>query len=111
MFALSLRRRSILLRAAPAEATDAAKGCADAAFETARGEGQGTLLRAQAAGKATEIQAAADATAIRAHVEAAGGVDGYGKVMAADTMRRWNGQPPQTVLGGGASPIPFLQLH
>ena len=88
-----------------------AKGQADAAVQAARGESESVLLRAQAGGKATEIQAGADAVAIKARVEAAGGIDGYGKVMAANTMFRWNGQPPQTVLGGTSSPIPFLQLH
>lgn len=91
------------------QAVAEAKGRADAAVQAARGESESVLLRAAATGKATEIQAAADAVAIKARVEAAGGVDGYGKVMTADTMRRWNGQPPQTVLG--ASPIPFLQLR
>ena len=93
------------------QAVAEAKGRADAAVQTARGESESVLLRAQAGGKATEIQAGADAVAIKARVEAAGGVESYGKVMAADTMRRWNGQPPQTVLGGTSSPIPFLQLH
>ena len=93
------------------QAVAEAKGRADAAVQAARGESESVLLRAQASGKATEIQAAADSVAIKARVESAGGVDGYGKVMAADTMRRWNGQPPQTVLGGTGSPIPFLQLH
>jgi regulator of protease activity HflC (stomatin/prohibitin superfamily) len=88
-----------------------AKGRADAAIEAARGQSQGTLLNAEANAKATEIQANADATAIRARVEASGGADGYAKIMAAETMKRWNGQPPQTVLGGTNSPVPFFQVH
>jgi regulator of protease activity HflC (stomatin/prohibitin superfamily) len=88
-----------------------AKGRADAAIEAARGESQSTLLNADANAKATEIQANADATAIKARLDAAGGPDGYAKVMAADTMKRWNGQPPQTVLGGTGSPVPFFQVH
>jgi len=31
--------------------------------------------------------------------------------MAADTLKRWNGQTPQTVLGAGSSPLPFLQIN
>ncbi len=87
-----------------------AKGQADAAIEHARGESQSTLLNASARAHATEIQAQADANAIRLRVEAAGGVQGYGQVMAADTMKLWNGQPPQTMLGGAGSPVPFLQI-
>ena len=93
------------------QAVAEAKGRSDSAVQAARGDSESTLLRAEAAGKATEIQAAADATAIKVRVEAAGGIDGYAKVMAADTMKRWNGQPPQTVLGGAASPVPFFQVH
>ncbi len=101
-----LRQKQVEALQAVAEA----KGRADAAVQAARGEGESTLLRAQAAGKATEIQAAADSVAIRARVEAAGGLDGYARVMTADTMKRWNGQPPQTVLGGATSPVPFFQV-
>ncbi len=93
------------------QAVAEAKGRSDSAVEAARGESESTLLRAQAGAKATEIQATADSTAIKARVEAAGGIDGYTKVMTADTMKRWNGQPPQTVLGGTASPVPFFQVH
>ena len=88
-----------------------AKGQADAAIEHARGESQSTLLNATAKGRATEIQAQADANAIKARVEAAGGVQGYTQVMTADTMKLWNGAPPQTVLGGATSPVPFFQLN
>jgi len=87
-----------------------AKGQADAAIEHARGESQSTLLNASARAHATEIQAQADANAIRLRVEAAGGVQGYGQVMAADTMKLWNGQSPQTMLGSTGSPVPFLQI-
>ncbi len=93
------------------QAAAVAKGLADAAIEHARGQSQSTLLNAAAIGRATEIQAAADAAAIKLRVEAAGGVDGYSRIMAAETLKRWNGQPPQTVLGGGSSPLPFLQLN
>ena len=93
------------------QAAAVAKGQADAAIEHARGQSQSTLLNAAAAGRATEIQAAADATAIKLRVQAAGGVDGYSRIMAAETLKRWNGQPPQTVLGGTSSPLPFLQLN
>jgi regulator of protease activity HflC (stomatin/prohibitin superfamily) len=87
-----------------------AKGQANAAIEHARGESQSTLLNASARAHATEIQAQADANAIHLRVEAAGGVQGYGQVMAADTMKLWNGQPPQTMLGNSLSPVPFLQI-
>jgi regulator of protease activity HflC (stomatin/prohibitin superfamily) len=87
-----------------------AKGQADASIEHARGESQSTLLNAQAKAHATEIQAQADALAIKARVEAAGGTQGYTQVMTADTMKLWNGQPPQTILGGGNSPMPFFQV-
>jgi regulator of protease activity HflC (stomatin/prohibitin superfamily) len=93
------------------QAVAEAQGRADSAIQTARGESESILLKAQATGKATEIQAAADSNAIKLRVEAAGGLDGYGKVMAAETMKRWNGQPPQTVLGGTGSPVPFFQIH
>ncbi len=93
------------------QAAAEAKGLADAAIENARGQSQSTLLNAAASGKATEIQAAADATAIKLRVEAAGGVDGYSRIMAAETLKRWNGQPPQTMLGSTSSPLPFLQLN
>ena len=93
------------------QAVAEAKGRSDSAVQAARGESEGTLLRAQATAKATEIQAAADSTAIKVRVEAAGGIDGYARVMTADTMKRWNGQPPQTVLGGTGSPVPFFQVH
>jgi len=88
-----------------------AKGQADAAIEHARGESQSTLLNASAKAHATEIQATADAAAIKIRVEAAGGVQGYAQVLAAETMKQWNGQPPQTVLGGTTSPVPFFQLN
>ncbi len=93
------------------QASAVAKGQADAAIEHARGESQSVLLNATASAKATEIQATADAQAIKVRVEAAGGVDGYSRIMAAETLKRWNGQPPQTVLGGTSSPLPFLQLN
>lgn len=102
-----LRQKQVEALQAVAEA----KGRSDSAVQAARGESEGTLLRAQAAAKATEIQAAADSTAIKVRVEAAGGIDGYARVMTADTMKRWNGQPPQTVLGGAGSPVPFFQVH
>ena len=93
------------------QAVAEAKGRSDSAVQAARGDSESMLLRAQAAGKATEIQAAADSIAIKLRVEAAGGIDGYAKIMTADTMKRWNGQPPQTMFGGAASPVPFFQLH
>ena len=93
------------------QAVAEAKGRSDSAVQAARGESESTLLRATATAKATEIQAVADSSAIKARVEAAGGIDGYGKVMTADTMKRWNGQPPQTVFGGASSPVPFFQVH
>ncbi len=102
-----LKQKQIEALQAQAEA----KGRADAAIEAARGESQSTLLNASATAKATEIQAGADAAAIRLRVDAAGGTDGYAKIMAAETMKRWNGQPPQTVLGGTGSPVPFFQVH
>jgi regulator of protease activity HflC (stomatin/prohibitin superfamily) len=102
-----LKQKQIEALQAQAEA----KGRADAAIEAARGQSQGTVLNAEAAAKATELQANADAAAIRVRVEAAGGTDGYAKIMAAETMKRWNGQPPQTVLGGTGSPVPFFQVH
>jgi regulator of protease activity HflC (stomatin/prohibitin superfamily) len=101
-----LKQKQIEAQQAAAEA----KGQADAAIEKARGESQSTLLNAQANGQATEIQARADATAIRVRVEAAGGADSYAKLMAADTMKKWNGQPAQTILGGSGSPVPFFNL-
>ena len=102
-----LKQKQIEAEQAAAEA----KGLADAAIEKARGQSQSTLLNAAADGRATEIQAAADANAIKLRVEAAGGADGYTKIMAAETLKRWNGQTPQTVLGGSSSPLPFLQLN
>jgi regulator of protease activity HflC (stomatin/prohibitin superfamily) len=102
-----LKQKEVEARQQVAEAT----GRADSAIQSARGESESTLLKAQAEGKATEIQAAADATAIKLRVDAAGGIEGYGKVMAADTMKRWNGQTPQTVLGGTGMPVPLFQIH
>ncbi len=101
-----LRQKQVEAEQVAAEA----KGQADAAIEHARGESQSTLLNAAARAHATEIQAQADANAIRLRVEAAGGVQGYGQVMAADTMKLWNGQSPQTMLGSTGSPVPFLQI-
>ncbi len=102
-----LKQKQIEAQQAAAEA----RGFADAAIEKARGQSQSTLLNAAADARATEIQAGADANAIKLRVEAAGGADGYTKVMAAETLKRWNGQAPQTVLGGSSSPLPFLQLN
>jgi regulator of protease activity HflC (stomatin/prohibitin superfamily) len=102
-----LKQKEVEARQQVAEAT----GRADSSIQAARGESQSTLLKAQAEGKATEIQAAADSAAIKLRVDAAGGIEGYSKVMAADTMKRWNGQTPQTVLGGTGLPVPFLPLH
>lgn len=93
------------------QAVAEAKGRADSAIQAARGDSESTLLRAQAAGKATEIQAAADSIAITTRLAAAGGIDAYTKVMTADAMMRWNGQAPQTMLGGSGSPVPFFQVH
>ena len=101
-----LKQKQIEAQQAAAEA----RGLADAAIEKARGQSQSTLLNAAADARATEIQAGADAAAIKLRIDATGGVDGYSKVMAADTLRRWNGQTPQTVFGAGSSPLPFLQL-
>ncbi|HWK44245.1 MAG TPA: SPFH domain-containing protein [Stellaceae bacterium] len=101
-----LKQKQIEAQQAAAEA----KGQADAAIEAARGQSQSRLLNATAEGQATEIQAKADSTAIRLRVEAAGGTDAYAKLMAADTMKKWNGQPAQTILGGGTSPVPFFQV-
>lgn len=102
-----LKQKQIEAQQAAAEA----KGRADAAIENARGESQSTLLNASAKARATEIQATADASAIKQRVEAAGGTQGYTQVMTADTMKLWNGQPPQTMLGSGAaSPMPFFQI-
>lgn len=100
-----LKQKQIEAQQAAAEA----RGRADAAIENARGESQSTLLNASAKARATEIQAIADASAIRQRVEAAGGTQGYTQVMAADTMRLWNGQTPQTVLGATGA-MPFLQI-
>ncbi len=91
-----LKQKRIEAEQAAAEA----KGRADAAIETARGQSQSTLLNA-----------AADADAIRLRVAAAGGVDAYARILAADTLMRWNGQTPQTMLGSASSPLPFLQLN
>lgn len=102
-----LKQKEVEARQQVAEAT----GRADSSIQVARGESQSTLLKAEAEGKATEIQAAADSAAIKLRVDAAGGIEGYGKVMAADTMKRWNGQTPQTVLGGTGLPVPFLPIH
>lgn len=102
-----LKQKQIEAQQAAAEA----KGFADAAIEKARGQSQSTLLNATADARATEIHASADSNAIKLRVEAAGGAEGYTKIMAADTLKRWNGQTPQTVLGGGSSPLPFLQLN
>ncbi len=101
-----LRQKQIEAQQAAAEA----RGLADAAIEKARGQSQSTLLNAAADARANEIQAGADARAIKLRVDATGGVDGYSRVMAADTLRRWNGQTPQTVFGPGSSLLPFLQL-
>ena len=101
-----LRQKQVEAEQVAAEA----KGQADAAIEHARGESQSTLLNASARAHATEIQAQADANAIRLRVDAAGGVQSYAQVMTADTMKLWNGQPPQTMLGGGGSPMPFFQI-
>ena len=87
-----------------------AKGQADAAIQRARGESQSTLLNASAKARATEIQAQADAGAIKLRVDAAGGVQSYSQVMTADTMKLWNGQPPQTMRGGDSSPMQFFQV-
>jgi len=87
-----------------------AKVQVDAAIEHARGESQSTLLNASARAHVTEIQAQADANAIRQRVDAIGGVQGCTQVMTADTMKLWNGQPPQTMLGSGGSPMPFFQI-
>ena len=102
-----LKQKEVEARQQVAEAT----GRADSSIQVARGESESTLLKAQAEGKATEIQAAADSAAIKLRVDAAGGIEGYGKVMAADTMKHWNGQTPQTVLGGTGLPVPFLPIH
>jgi regulator of protease activity HflC (stomatin/prohibitin superfamily) len=102
-----LKQKEVEARQQVAEAT----GRADSAIQTARGESESTLLKAQAEGKATEIQASADAAAIKLRVDAAGGIDAYSKVMAADTMKRWNGQTPQTVFGGTGLPAPLFQVH
>jgi regulator of protease activity HflC (stomatin/prohibitin superfamily) len=102
-----LKQKQIEAQQAAAEA----KGQADAAIEKARGESQSTLLNASAGAQATEIQAKADATAIKLRLEAAGGTDAYGKLMAADTMKKWNGQPAQTILGGATSPVPFFAVN
>lgn len=100
-----LRQKQIEAQQAAAEA----KGQADAAIERARGQSQATILNATAAGRATEIQAEADASAIRQRVEAAGGTQAYTQVMTADTMIRWNGQGPTTVLGASGA-LPFLTI-
>ncbi len=102
-----LKQKEIEARQQVADAT----GRADSAIQSARGESESTLLKARAQGTATEIQADADAKAIKARVDAAGGIEAYAKIMTADTMKRWNGQPPQTVLGGSGSPVPFFQVH
>ena len=102
-----LKQKQIEAQQAAAEA----RGLADAAIEKARGESQSTLLNATADARATEIHASADSNAIRLRVEAAGGPEGYTRIMAADTLKRWNGQTPQTVLGASSSPLPFLQIN
>ena len=94
-----LRQKQVAAELVAAEA----KGQADAAIEHACGESQSTL-RAHA----TEIQT--QANAIRQRVDAAGGVQGCTQVMTADTMKLCNGQPPQTMLGSGGSPMPFFQI-
>ena len=102
-----LRQREVEALQSVAEA----KGRADSAIQAARGDSESTVLRAQASAKATEIQSAADANAIKARVAAAGSVDAYGKIMEAEAMKLWNGQPPQTMLGAAGSPVPFFQVH
>jgi regulator of protease activity HflC (stomatin/prohibitin superfamily) len=82
-----LKQKEVEARQQVAEAT----GRADSAIQSAHGESESTLLKAQAEGKATEIQAGADAAAIKLRVDAAGGIDGYSKVMAGgdhETLER-----------------------
>jgi regulator of protease activity HflC (stomatin/prohibitin superfamily) len=83
-----------------------AMGTANAARERARGDADARVLQATAEARAIQLQGEAQAAAIRAQSQALADNPSY---VALRQAERWNGQLP-TWFGGGASPLPLLNL-
>jgi len=83
-----------------------ARGEADAAAIRAEGEKRATITNAEAQAAAVRLTAEANAAAIKLRGEA---VAAYPKVIEMTLAEKWNGAPPQTVMGGNGA-VPFFQL-
>jgi regulator of protease activity HflC (stomatin/prohibitin superfamily) len=83
-----------------------ARGEADAAAIRAEGEKRATITNAEAQAASVRLTAEANAAAIKLRGEA---VAAYPKVIEMTLAERWNGAPPQTVLGSTGA-VPFFQL-
>jgi regulator of protease activity HflC (stomatin/prohibitin superfamily) len=79
---------------------------AAAAISRAEGEKQAAILAAEGQAAATKLQGDAQAEAIRAQGKALSENPRFIDYAIAKT---WNGQPPQTILGGQGA-VPFFQL-
>jgi regulator of protease activity HflC (stomatin/prohibitin superfamily) len=79
---------------------------AAAAISRAEGEKQAAILAAEGQAEATKLQGDAQAEAIRAQGKALSESPRYVDYAVA---KAWNGQPPQTILGGQGA-VPFFQL-
>ncbi|MDR3493742.1 MAG: prohibitin family protein [Ancalomicrobiaceae bacterium] len=96
-------------RAAQAEGearANLARANADATGNLARAkaEAEGNLLKAQADAKGIQLKGEAEAIATKAKLEAAGGADGYVRLLEAQAKLNWKGDVPQVMLGGQDGP-------
>ncbi len=79
---------------------------AAAAISRAEGEKQAAILAAQGQAEAIKLQGDAQAEAIRAQGKA---LTESPRFVDYAIAKAWNGQPPQTILGGQGA-VPFFQL-
>jgi regulator of protease activity HflC (stomatin/prohibitin superfamily) len=84
-----------------------AKAEAEAAVARAQAQRQARILEAEGDARGIELRAVAEAQSIRIRGEA---LKDNARVIELTIAQRWNGQPPQTVLGGAGAAVPFFNI-
>lgn len=86
----------------------AANADAEAQIAAATAQKQAQILAAEGEARAIELKGQAEAASIRARSDAVRGQSGLVGLVLAE---RWNGQPPQTILGGANTAVPFFNIQ
>lgn len=84
-----------------------AKGEADSQYARAEGQARAQLAQARADAEGAKLRGDAEAQANKAKIEAAGGVDGYVRLVQAQAVQNWKGGVPQ-IIGSGSGPMPIV---